>query len=666
MWSERLRAASAAAVLTALAGAAPVPTGAQIPPPTPPTAQPTLPIPSAAPDTVTRIDVARDRMHGVASLEEAVRLRRAAYLVALPMAGPPQGSVILPDGGGALGIATAHRDPDGSTDRTLEGSSELHWGVPDLAAALDDPRGTGFEALDLDGLEFPEERAYFRGAGESLARAAPRAPWVELSESSARKEQKARSTLYYRNGDHGDLATGARFLVPAWGRRIYASYTRLEGDGLDPLGHAKSTRYAVAASLPRLGAHDLAVGWWQLKRTMEDRAAGRAEWERREMGLRASREGSRSSDSWSLLWYQSKRTQVVSESLLAIWPYARERWRFPGGAVEGAFEWRASPALTGVASVAASLQRVSYRTGATPEFDPRRAEARGHVGFRRSLGARSGFGADLAYDARETERSEWDARISLWGRGATLAGRLDLESAHERPTWIDRLTPARAVSLSGPSSGLAFAQITRSGDPSLAPRRLQGLIGSGSYRPWKQLTLESTASIRRIIDDFGWDLVSVTSGDSLFVEDLARERGSGWVSHASLAWEFDAGILYGRGVGWVREGPSWLSPRAGSPPRRALDAALELRRALFRGDLRLRLGAEAHARASRHGAIEEPAQITWDGTVTGDLGDASVFLRWDNVFDRATGSAVWAPEFGSGAPAPGRNFRVGVVWNLVD
>src|SRR4029077_9230536 len=102
------------------------------------------------------------------------------------------------------------------------------------------------------------------------------------------------------------------------------------------------------------------------------------------------------------------------------------------------------------------------------------------------------------------------------------------------------------------------------------------------------------------------------------------------------------------------------------PPRRALDASLESRVTLFQGDLPLRFQWRAHALGPRRGLISEPSTVLWDGALNVDLDQAGLFFEFDNVFDRATQSGVYEIESGRGAPAPGRAFHFGIVWNLLD
>ncbi len=58
--------------------------------------------------------------------------------------------------------------------------------------------------------------------------------------------------------------------------------------------------------------------------------------------------------------------------------------------------------------------------------------------------------------------------------------------------------------------------------------------------------------------------------------------------------------------------------------------------------------------------------MTWDGTLSADFGSAGAFVRVEDAFDRRPASAIWDPTLPTGAPMPGRRFRFGVVWNLLD
>src|SRR4051794_7356952 len=168
------------------------------------------------------------------------------------------------------------------------------------------------------------------------------------------------------------------------------------------------------------------------------------------------------------------------------------------------------------------------------------------------------------------------------------------------------------------------------------------------------------------MDDFGWSVSVDTLGGGIDLSSVAGRRGSGWLSHGALGWDFQRGAFRSRGVAWIRDGADSLSPQAGSPPRHALDARAEARIVLFQGDLPLHFGVESHARGARRGLIREAGLVTWDGTLSADFGSAGAFLRVQDLFDRRPGSAIWDPTVPSGARMPGRTFQAGVVWNLLD
>ena len=327
--------------------------------------------------------------------------------------------------------------------------------------------------------------------------------------------------------------------------------------------------------------------------------------------------------------------------------------------------WRSSPALAWIASLTAASRKIVYRLDSLPELEPRREEARLHLGSRYTLGAGAGAGFDAAYDVRETQTGFWDGRGSLWCSTGRMHGRVDVESVHERPSWLDLLTPPRLLSFLSPDTFVP-SELFRAGDSGLKPRRLTGPLGSVAFTAAPGLKLELSGSYRRVTDDFGWNVSADTTGGILRVSSVARERGSGWLSHAAVGWEFQRGVLRARGVGWIRGGPDSLSPQAGSPPRRAIDAAVDLRVVLFQGDLPLRFGVESHARGARRGLIREAGVLTWDGTLNADFGTAGVFLRVQDAFDRRPGSAIWDPAEPTGSPLPGRTFQAGVAWNLLD
>jgi hypothetical protein len=179
----------------------------------------------------------------------------------------------------------------------------------------------------------------------------------------------------------------------------------------------------------------------------------------------------------------------------------------------------------------------------------------------------------------------------VWTETATFKGRLDVESAHDRPTWIDRLTPPRTLFQSFDDPSLAYVSFFRSGEASLGARTLQGSAGSATLAPWRGFSIGPSASIHYVTNDFGWDLSRDVRGDTLFVEDRARVRGSGWVSHVSLGWN-----LHWRALLLRRGGSRRLTNSPRGDCRAALDAALP--RGTISSKTISSSGPAAHARAS--------------------------------------------------------------------
>ena len=614
------------------------------------------------------IDMTVERTLGIASLEDALRLRRPLLLTPLPLFGPTEGSLALPDGGGSLRLNGWGNEAERATDEPLVGSSALGWGAPWLAFALGDPRADGVEALDLDAIEYPVERPEFHGPADALARPRPTGPAFARSATDTARTQASKTTLLYQKGDGDALVTGARIQTDAFRRRAYASYSRNQANGPGLLSGTVSERYAARAELARAFAHRIELEGLLYERSIQDSLGAESEWDRRHVELSATRDGERWSDVWRLRVSRAKETWILSPDANSPDAGSRERWEFPKVAVEGSMAWRPDPALTWIATLEGASQKIVYRVDSVPEFEPRREDARLHLGARRALGRAAGAGMDAAYDVRESQPGFFDARASLWGATERLRGRLDLESAHDRPSWVDLLTPARARDFVSIPQNPTFvpSQLFRSGDPRLRPRRLTGALAAAGLTAARGLRFDFSGAFRRVADDFGWDVVADTMGGSYVVSSTAGPRGSGWLSHAACGWEYHRGPIRTRGVGWIRGGPDSLSPRSGSPPRRALDAAVDVRIVLFQGDLPLRFGIESHARGPRRGLVREPAQVTWDGLLSVDFGTAGAFLRVEDAFDRKVGSAIWDPAEPSGSPLPGRAVHAGVVWNLLD
>jgi len=611
------------------------------------------------------IDVVAERKVGGGSLEDILPLRRPVFLSPLPLFGPIQGVLALPDGGGPIRLEGVSNAAERATDEPLLGSVELGWGAPWLAFALNDPRTDATETLDLDSLRVIPEPETFLAPGEAVARPEPVGPAFPRAEADTARGGTARTTLVYRRGSGDAQLTGIRFLTSMFRHTIYASYTRNQANGWAPLDRALAGRYALRAELGRAASHRLELEGLIYERSIRDSVGGASEWDRRHLALRAARYGARSSDRWQIRIGSGKETWIISPDAFAPEAGSRERWEFPTIAANALFSWSPTRALTWIGSVEGASRKVVYRADSLPAFEPRRGEARGHVGSRLALGASAGAGIDAAYDVRETQSGFLDARASLWGSAEGARGRIDVESVHDRPSWVDLLTPATLHTFFSPSTFLQ-TDLSRAGDPSIRPRRLTGALASAGMTPIRGFDVEVSGSYRRVTHDFGWNVSADTVGGVYQVSSLAGERGSGWLSHAALGWEFRRGPIRARGVGWIRGGPDSLSPQSGSPPRRALDAALELRAILFKGDLPLRFGVESHARGPRRGLIREPGRVTWDGTLSADFGAAGVYLRVRDVFDQRPGSAIWDPAAPSGAPLPGRTFQAGVAWSLWD
>src|SRR5882672_8145376 len=68
------------------------------------------------PQAAGSIDVDAQRKMGAASLEDALRFHRAAAISVLPISGPTEGSLALPDGGGPVRLLTSFLDTQRATD----------------------------------------------------------------------------------------------------------------------------------------------------------------------------------------------------------------------------------------------------------------------------------------------------------------------------------------------------------------------------------------------------------------------------------------------------------------------------------------------------------------------------------------------------------------------
>lgn len=615
------------------------------------------------------IDALRKR--GLNNLEEVLRGRDAVLLVPTPRYGPVSAPTVLPDAGTRLRPSPRGVLAERSTDRTLVAGFPYSLAIPDLVTTWDDPEGDGFEIQEFTAFDPSIAPAAFRGAGDLLA--APRAESVHdfAMPGATAGPRRAQSALSYRKGDGDALDTGAWFASPLLARGVAFSYARHASDGLSPFLSHLSTRYLAAAGLPRVGGLSLWLEGARFRRTIEmDIPSGyaanagseiaRGEWGSEEIALhaRAGQTGLRGAGALRL--GRATRTQVD-------YARGRERWAFPEASLSaslirdsGANGW------TWNGSLDVASRQVRYRVDSLPAFDPRFESVRVSAGVGHELASGIHVGLAAAFDARERDRPFADGRLSLWGGGRRGEARIDFESAHERPSWVDRLTPARdsLILFAGPDG--ETIRLFRSGDPTLRARGLHGALASGRFQAARGLSILGSGSLRRVTDDFGWDLTRTQTPDSIVIQDVARVRGDGWVSMAALGLVLDRAWFAGHGMAWARGGPDALSPRAGSPPRQGLDAALALRAKLFGGDLPLELGAEAHVQGPRRGIIRAPATVAWDGTLRADFGSAAIFFQFSNIFDRRVPSALYEISTDSAVLLPRRTFHFGVVWHLMD
>ncbi len=636
-------------------------------------AAPAIPVASASGDSArirTRLSLDEIRKQGAVSLEEVLRGRRAALLVPAPRFGPLSAPTVLPDAGTRIRPWPRGTLAERSTDRTVIDGFQDGLAIPDLAVAWDDPEGDGVEVQEWQSADSSLAPGPFRTAGALLA--APRAESFHdfAMPGASRESRRARSALSYRKGDGGALDTGARFASPLLARGIAFSYARHTNDGVAPFLSHLSTRYEAAAGLPRVGPLSLWLEGARSRRTIEvdipfgyaaslGSTIARGEWGSEEIALKGRANGDRLRGEGGFRLGRAGRTQVSYAG-------GRERWSFPEAALAASLERKgaSSGSWTWSGSLDASTRRIEYRVDSLPAFDPRLESVRVTAGGERALSAGVRVGMTAAFDASERDRPYLDGRASLWTTGRNGAARVDVESAHERPSWVDRLTPARDSLVVGSAGTLV--RLFRSGDPSLRARALRGALGSGTLHVARGVSLLGSGSLRRVTDDFGWDASRADWPDSVVLLDVARTRGDGWVSFAAAGATFDRSWLRFRGLGWIRGGPDRLSPRAGSPPRRGVDAAVALRASLFGGDLPLELGAEAHASGPRRGLIRAPSTVTWDGTIRADFESAAIFFQFSNVFDRRVPSSVYDISSDSAVLLPRREFHFGIVWYLID
>ncbi|MGE5179911.1 MAG: hypothetical protein ACM3PF_12550, partial [Bacteroidota bacterium] len=625
----------------------------------------------APPDTLgllVRADAERKR--GILHVSELLEGRRPVWVETLPASAPRLGAPLLVDTGTPVVLEPSPITAERATDRTtiadfthLGPATGFVLGVPGLAASSRIPETEGLDAFDVVAVDSSLAPGPFRSAGAMLAR--PQAvPYAALAMPDPPQPYRVRSALLYRKGSGNLLDTAARFSSPLFAHGIAGSYVRHASDELAPFQGTLSTRYDLAIGLTRGGALRSWVEGRLFKMRLEvenDTANGvfpadreRAEWSAREAALHALWTGGPFTATAMLRAGEANATQVG---------YAgqRERWEFPDldaeahVSVQGTGAWTGSIDLTGV------RRRVSFRSDEA-SFDPLVRSGRAAAGIR-NAGERAGIAADVAADFREGDATLFDGRLSAWGERGRARFRLDAESAHERPTFVDLLTPARLDTLG--SFETTRLVLATGGNPDLRARALRGVLGEAAWRAGAS-ELTAFGSLRRVAGDFGWITSRAVSGDTIFATDAARERGDGWVWLGAAGGRAVLGPLTARGLAWARGGTAGLSPQAGSPPKIGVDASLGLRASFFQGDLPLELELLAHAYGPRHGIVEAPGTATWDARLHTDFGSAGLFLMVTNLLDANVPSAVPRIDTGIAAPLPGRALTAGVVWYILD
>lgn len=624
-------------------------------------------------DPPSVVDFEEQRKRGDVSLELALRGRRPGLLLPLPYFGLPAGSFSVLDAGSRIRPSPMGTVAEVASDATPFAATSYGVGLFDLAVILDNPRDDGVETLDLTALRRGLEPESFTRAGELFAHPPAERAITRVMPGEGARQRRARSALYYGNGDRGVLETGARFTTPSMGKGFGASYAHHEADGISPLHHTRSSRYAFAAGLPRALAHAFWIEGRLYQANVEDQAlgivdvstsavgtvVGRAQLDSRDLTLHATAAGERWRSRWTIRAGSAERNRVEPDG-------SRVNWMFPEWSVRWAGSVERPGGWGALASVQSDSRRIEYRADASPAFASRREEARLGIGLRRSTRGGAGVQADVAGDWRETGAALLDARLCAWGQGGRLSARADLEWAHERPSSVDLLSPNRTLTALYLPDFTKTLHVTSSGDRSLSARRLAGLLARGSCAVSGALSVEAEGSIRRVDDDFGWDLTRLIAADTLFVESIAARRGDGFVSYGAIGFRIDPGLVHFRGIGWSRSGPDHLSPRSASPSRYGGDGTADVRVVLFGGDLSLELGFEIHAQGPRRGVIREPGSVTVDSALRADFGPAGAFLEFTNLLDRSAPSAVYDVVSDRAVSMPGRWFQFGVVWYLFD
>lgn len=621
---------------------------------------------------LSAVDFEEQRKRGDVSLERATRGRRGSLLLELPTFGSATGSLSVPDTGSRIRSEPMGYVADVATDATLFSATQYGIGVFDLGVAVDNPRADAVETLDLTDLKSDLAPGPFLDAGSLLARPEADRSFTRVMPGEGKRAKRSKSALYFGSGEGGVLDTGARFVSPEILKGVAGSYARHEADGGFPLRRGVSSRYALAAGLPRALGHTLWIEGSLFTWDLEDEAYGidpptgdltvassRAEISSRDLTLHARSGGESWESRWTVRGGNAKRTRVDVNG-------GRERWEFPGASAAWDGHLDLNRKWTARASVDASSRRIVYRVDESPLFQPRREEVKAAAGLKRALSPGAGVALDATANWRETESAFVGGRASIWGEGGRARGRLDLEWANERPSWVDLMSPDRVLVAPNLIQFTPSLRLERSGDPTLDPRILAGGLARGSYEVSRTLVLEGEGSVRRLHDDFGWDLYVRDTVDTLFVDTRAERRGDGWRSYGALGVRFQPGLLKLRALAWGTGGMDVVGPRSSSPPQYGGELSADIRVTFFKGDLPIELGYDLHVQGPREGLIHEPGAATSDLSARADFGPAGAFLEFENMSDRKVASAVYDVSFGQPTMMPERAFHFGIVWYLFD
>jgi len=631
--------------------------------------------PSRARGARGELDVDRLRLDGRTTIRRQLQGRWPAQAIEFPLPSEAWDRSVTLDAGVPLaGQATP------ATDRTAVSGFQLFFGLPNAATAIASPGASRNDPFLVSRWSTASPRPMMGGAAELLA--APRASlwWESALLDRGARPGPTESALLYEKGENGLQQVGVRFVAPSLEPGFAAAYTRRATDGVEAWWRATDTRYAIAVTLPRRGTLRAWIEGDLASRRIEESAipdpalgrirAGESLLDDRSLVLHLQQNGGG--------WEHRLRAEVARARHTGIEiDGVRQRWEEPSWTLGAESRWRPAPGWTWMAGARAGGRDLRYRAGpaTTPigpldvAFGATRHEGRAGIAVRRDVARRGtsrSWGADLAYDAREGDRGMLDARLHASLLSRRGIARLDLESAHERATWEDRLLPERDRVFEDVVVMPKPVRYTASGEPSLRPRRMNGAVASALWHPRGGLEFSTSGSARYVADDFGWDLTRIETADTLLVLDRAALRGSGWTSHASLGTAATWRSISLRALGWMRGGSSRHSPRAGALPRAGLDASLDGAAVLFRGDLPLRFGVEAHLSGRRQAPIRAAATAVFDASIRADFTDAGLFLRLDDLFDRRPPSGLYEIATDAGVPTAGRRLRFGVVWHLLD